>query len=214
MKIKPILFNTEMVQAILAGRKTQTRRDIKQFNEVVGKNDALDDIYIEAKKELVISVHHEGDDDITLCRYSLPFAEGDIMWVRETWQEVLYWVEHGYDHRSSKYIYKATGEEFKREGSKWKPSIHMPKDACRLFLKVKRVWIEKLKDISKEDARDEGILGNSHSYLDYIHKTLIHENPTYSFKSLWQKINGNGSWDENPYVFCYEFEKTDKPVKF
>lgn len=136
MAEKPILFNTEMVKAILGGRKTQTRRLCKGQSQ-------------------------DGMTSPETLGYEPPYKPGDILWIRETW--CRWWMPHGEWH----YCYKAsdpngnkrpTGPEFDDdwETQPWSPSIHMPKDAVRLFLRVTGVRCERLRDITAEDAFNEG----------------------------------------------------------
>jgi hypothetical protein len=121
---------------------------------------------------------------------------------------------------------------------KWKPSIHMPKEAARLFLQITSIGIEPLIDISEADAIAEGVEDiyamtdvKEHCYKNYMHgkdertgKALpidevcgwdvIADNATHSFKTLWQRINGAASWQANPYVWRIEFKRIDKPENF
>lgn len=187
---KPILFSTPMVQSILRGEKTQTRRIIKS-NEISEK----------------INLAH--------CKYKV----GNIFWVRETWRPKGHSFPIGFP-----FEYKATAKE---DGNPidepWKPSIFMPKQACRIFLKIKNIKIERLNDISESDAIAEGIerwieerMKSKPTHYKVYFQNCKHEDlmsytsdPVDSYKTLWQKINGEKSWDENPYVWVYEFEHTD-----
>lgn len=188
MKQHPILFSTAMVQAILAGSKTQTRRIIKTPAGVTG--------FMEC-----------------------PFGGiNDILWVRETWCII----PHGPDSFGP-YLYKSMGDE---PYGKWKPSIHMPKSACRLYLQITDIRVERLNDISEEDARAEGILSYNDSALGMRYKDYMadasgygdpdHDYPTTgdpiaSFGTLWGSINGPDSWRANPFVWVISFKKIDKP---
>jgi len=110
----------------------------------------------------------------------------------------------------------------------WKPSIFMPKRACRIFLKIKSIRVERLNEITHWDSISEGIevrlVDGDEEYKDYLAKgtdeydswgdTYYPNNPKPSFISLWKSINGLDSWDLNPYVFVYEFEKIAKPLDF
>ncbi len=184
-KTKPILFQTEMVQAILEGRKLQTRRAIK------------DDILQENK--------YPYDEEFVKLTVNPKYFAGDILWVRETFAKGV-----------SKYVYKADNHELPL---KWKPSIFMPKSACRLFLEITDVRIERLQDISEQDAVKEGIkparmILNSQQYTDYMGEYRDYNNPINSFRSLWQSINGSDSWNKNPYVWVIDFKRVDKPENF
>lgn len=197
--MKPILFSTEMVQAILTGRKTMTRRVLNP------KSTELNLINSGFSTEYILSKGNE-----TIRKYNI----SDILWVRETWQNVN-GIENG---EKIKYAYKADGGGWgDYEIVKWKPSIFMPKEAARIFLRITDIRIEKLKDISKEDAIAEGIMQIDHEFLpkgwkDYFYYPEIpFENPINSFASLWESINGDNSWSDNPYVWVICFEKINKP---
>jgi hypothetical protein len=188
---KPILFNTEMVQAILDGRKTVTRRkidrDITNFCDVEVDETLLD----------YQNCHGDFINPIDLCRY----RKGDILWVRETWSE-----HQEYYNNSAKvfaephYIYKADGVY----ANKWRPSIHMPKEAARIFLKVTDVRVERLQDITEEDAITEGM---SKTLVDGV----VFISAKGNFHVLWDSLNikrGYG-WEDNPWVWVIEFERVD-----
>lgn len=211
MKTKPILFSTPMVQAILDGRKTQTRRIIE------GKTNHFANIEIGQDGKAIPYVRGGGAQ-----LWAEPFIKpkyqiGDILWVRETWQ-------HTYDLLNDHpgYVYRASDTDWETlEGWRWKPSIHMPKEAARLFLKVTNVRAERLQDISVDDCICEGIkktwlttIKNSCSYKNYINDGRGSLPPIESFRSLWESINGKESWNENPFVWVYEFEITEKPENF
>jgi hypothetical protein len=206
MKTKPILFSTQMVQSIMNGSKTQTRRIIKPITTEISA--LLMNIYtgadVERSKE-------------ELIRTAALVQKDDILWVRETFADGL--------SNKEPYAYKATSkwdgfedgtpESFK--DIKWKPSIFMPKEACRNFLKATNVRVEILQDISEEDALAEGVLKGYgfeqfHNYLKSGDKWK--NSAIDSFESLWISINGKESWDLNPCVFVYDFEKTEKPKDF
>lgn len=193
--MKPVLFSTPMVQAILDGRKTQTRR-------VITKKDILD--AIEALESISIASPH-----------LTPWAKhqiGDILYVRETWN---------YDEQANKPYYKADfdADTIKELGMKWKSSLFMPKKDARLFLKITNVRVERLQDISEEDAIAEGIKRIGDAWEDYDFKDNSKYNYRYlraidSYKSLWNSINKKEpekQWEANPYVFVYEFERVAKP---
>lgn len=179
MNMKPILFNTEMVRAILDDRKSVTRRVVKP-----GHLRVLDSQY---HKE-----HPEVPDKTLLEKLCLPpYQPGDTLWVRETWNGD--WCDH--------YIYKADGGSAKAAGyaaePKWRPSIHMPREAARLFLRVKEVSVEKLREISALSAMDEGVT----DWNDFVRlwNTTI--------KSADLPLYG---WDANPWVWVIEFERIGK----
>lgn len=128
MAIKPILFNTEMVRAILDGRKTCTRRTLKH-PFIVHPNG-----YITKPR---------GNEN--LCPYDSPYQRGDILYVRETWKNA----PNGY------YYYENWQRDDIADVTKWKPSIHMPKEAARIWLKVTNVRVERLQDITADSIRNE-----------------------------------------------------------
>lgn len=136
-------------------------------------------------KEQILGIARPGEHK---CPYGQP---GDVLWVRETFQT---W--------RLGYIHKATWSTELPENIKWKPGIHMPKEACRLFLEVVSIRIERLKDISEQDAISEGI----------IHKSMNH--PCVEFQHLWESINGEDSWESNPWVWVIEFKRIDRPKDF
>ena len=220
MAIKPILFNTEMVRAILDGRKTCTRRVIKpqpqsglcytyagSHKDCIGKwtypNRGAHKLWGEEYK-----LPENIKDEELSKRWNPPYHTDDILYVRETWSE-------GYEDGT--YIYRADDKladlpTFK-ESSKliYHPSIHMSKEAARIWLKVTDVRVERLQEISAESALAEGA-------DKYIHTNGgLDENMTItSFIGIWNStikksdIDRYG-WDANPYVWIIEFERCEKP---
>lgn len=210
-KEKPILFSTPMVQAILDGRKTQTRRIVKNIPAEAENNTEL--------LQILISGWHSKYGSI-FCPYGKP---GDVLWVRETWKSLGFSQDTNamlisYKDGASKWV-RVQGEKKLFAQNKWKPSIHMPKDAARIWLKNNKVRVERLHDISDEDAIKEGVefipgfaTQNWKDYSDKYAPPFI--SPQHSFISLWDSINGEESWDENPWVWVVEFEvlsTTGKP---
>ena len=209
MKEHAILFSTPMVQAILQGRKTQTRRVIKPQPD--------SEPYFAGKVNMWYAENKpKGLSD---CPYGQP---GDLLWVRETWKKA------DIPEADGPFEYKASLQNPSAEWNKgiWKPSIHMPKAAARIWLKVKDVRVECLQKISQKDAIAEGIetLGKRSLTIDKpYYKNYISDdwengwlNPINSFDSLWCKINGEQSWYANPWVWVVEFEvvsTTGKPKK-
>ena len=193
--IKPILFNTDMVRAILDERKTVTRRLVKFLP---GENPNWTG-YI--KDGLML---YNGNNE-PCCRKS-QYQIGDVMYVRETWSE-------GYEEGT--YIYKADDKlaelpEFK-ESSKliYHPSIHMPKEAARLWLKVKNVGVERLQEITADGIRSEGLSSMA------VHAGDM-EIALKECELLWNRtIKKTGidryGWDANPWVWVIEFERSEKP---
>lgn len=210
--MKPILFSTSMVQAILRDEKTQTRRIIKKLD--------------------ILDMISQGflNNAIMLGKYRV----NDILYVRETYMQIMR--DHAHDllegrNENNLFVYKKQFHEdwetYAKEeyGYKWKPSIHMPKEAARIFLKVTDVRVERLQDITPEEAIQEGI-----SIIDYVDEVPLYNNyqhkigstsvyaylhPKNSFSSLWDSIYGKEeghTWNDNPYVFVYDFEKIEKPI--
>ena len=197
-----------MVQAILDGSKTQTRR-IKGLEEVNYNPDEW--IYDGFEFglhhfKLSYSTGHHPQINERKPTIKCPYGElGDVLWVRETWQTLGDQYGEGIE-----YAYKADIKEDDKfsEGLIWKPSIHMPKAACRIFLKVKSIRVERLQDISEEDAEAEGVMPctlNSQTG-NYCYK--------YGFIKIWHQINGEASWNTNPFVWVIEFERCEKPETF
>jgi len=208
MKERPILFTTEMVRALLAGRKTQTRRVFKYQN--ASFNGLMCNYLEEADNEYYTKCIYD------ICKYG---QVGEVLWARETWAKL-----------NSQYVYKADYDNgvpaneielpngFTVDDAKWKPSIHMPKEACRLRLKIKSIKVERLMDISEQDAIAEGIRQRFGGFINYANPGKIFTE-TYpflsrkysaaqmSYLSLWEKINGENSFEENPWVWVIEFER-------
>src|SRR5690606_17756762 len=138
--------------------------------------------------------------------------KGDVFWVRETWKkspQKCTWQE---------YSYKANYPNVLSELGSWRPSIHMPKEACRIFLEVTNVRVERLRDISESDAIAEGIEVINNEKFGRVFKHYFMGNqehyfkvPELSFQSLWQSINGKNSWEANPWVWVYDFKRVEKP---
>lgn len=194
MAIKPILFNTEMVEAILEGQKTQTRRTVKQ-PPIVG------DIMRDEK-----GWYYE---DGTRNGHSLipQFSTGDILWVRETWGKLTECdVFPPYEPHEERFIYRADRGDPDHFQDKWHPSIHMPKEAARIFLRVKDVRVERLQDMDEDAAIAEGI-ADSPAGTD---------SPLLRFTELWDKTIRREDLREfgyhaNPWVWVIEFERCEKP---
>ena len=200
MAIKPILFNTEMVRAILDGRKTCTRRVVK-----TRRKDACG-FYVTKRPDGSFAGIYEYDEDGRMFENQLipPYKPGDIMYVRETWGE---WTDG--------YLYKAWTEPFPQAGAlprvKWIPSIHMPKEAARIWLKVTEVRVERLKDITEAQAEKEGFIPQG--LFDGAEITLP---ATYWFSKFWNftikksDLDRYG-WAANPWVWVIQFERCEKP---
>ena len=214
-QFKPILFSTPMVQAILEGRKTQTRRIIKPTSKKGCYGIQIERNMQGQVTNVVGYDEHERtwDENGSPYRVNNKYRVDDILWVRETYQ---------IDYPFSTFCYKA--DNVSNILNKWKPSIFMPKEAARIFQKVINVRVEKLQDISEEDAIAEGVLKDVELpvanfktrmlYRDYTNKTAGCADARTSFMTLWKSINGEQSWSDNPYVWVYEFEKVEKPENF
>ena len=216
MRVKehPVLFSPPMVQAILEGRKTQTRRVVKKIhpnsknllpesemlNHSIGFTFWEPDQFEVPENERLVS--------LVKCPYGKP---GHLLWVRETFDSksgclgsVLFKANY-----STKELNQAAKGVFR-----WKPSIHMKKDYARIWLEVEEIKVERLKDISHDDCPEEGI-----EMIGTKFKNYLGNEPTYnqriSFRSLWQSINGLESWEQNPWVWVVKFKvisTTGKPV--
>lgn len=205
-KARPILFSTPMVQALLAGRKTQTRRVVK--NVFYGDFRKME--HLAPGKYGAIFKDQNHSFSVT-CPYGKP---GDLLWVRETFR-YSDWPDH-----DGTYEYKADMEQPLALWNQniWKPSIHMPKAAARIWLRITDVRVERLQDITEADARAEGIfpvdtmLGTE--WFDYDGDGITYIKPVSSFMTLWASINGWENVAQNPYVWVVSFQvvsTTGKP---
>ena len=198
MKEIPIIFNSEMIRAILGGRKTQTRRPIKP--QPVYKFKHLEEGlgYKASEGNLYAGFYEEGTSGMYVkCPYG---KVGDRLWVRETFCEVSLGAE---------LRYKATDK--KPAIQNWKPSIHMPRWASRITLEITDVRVERLKEIKPDDCLKEGIIVDRK--LDKMFsKKEINESTILCFWGLWHLIYGKTeyNWDINPWVWVIEFKRLDK----
>lgn len=206
MSYKPILFNTEMVKAIQDGRKTQTRRIIKDFAgeriTCVLKPDGSYGKY--GTKGWRGMLPDRGDGNEYCIEVRPPCELGDILWVRERFCEPYEPGRYAYfaDYDENKGITSPDGRlTLSTNIFRWKPSIHMPKGAARIFLRVKDVRIERMREISASDAMNEG-------FADWN-----------EFVTLWNTtikpadIDKYG-WNANPWVWVIEFERCERPADF
>ena len=200
MAIKPILFNkqisTEMVRAILDGRKSCTRRICKDANEYT-----VPDMEFYNADRRTYAVHNFADkehtEQLSIAERTCPICPGDILYVRETWKKA----PNGY------YYYEDWQRNDIADITKWKPSIHMPKEAARIWLKVTDVRVERLQEITEVQAQAEG-----------CNSGLLTGACTArgQFEDLWNStvkksdIDRYG-WDANPYVWVISFERCEKP---
>lgn len=234
--MKPILFNTEMVQAILEGRKTTTRRLFKDLKEFESREDG----FIQADISNKNGVYYFAGTIEELSKLFSKYKVGDILYVRETWciQSMKNY------EKNIKFLYKARSQELNEVSvsderykdlikfiskNGWQPSLFMPKEAARIFLKVTNVKVERLKDITDEGARLEGANHMQKYYFpfrvkhDEKHKKCLYEKPLEygdyrtTFAQIWDNtLNKNDklawkyTFENNPYVWVIEFERISK----
>lgn len=229
MRVLPILFNTDMVRAILGGRKTVTRRVVKfPVNKFTNKIPTANNVTV--YQNMMRSEKVNFSEKPFYCfDVKPPCQPGDILYVRETWQ-YMYDLD-GNDQiieNTGRYIYASDGFDVDtwvnsdgthRYGIPWKPSIHMPKAAARIWLKVTDVRVERLQDMYVDDAIKEGAWGNGKPNIPF---SILGEkypnacNATASFAHLWDStikktdLNRYG-WDANPWAWVIEFERCEKP---
>lgn len=194
MPERPILFSGEMVRAILDGRKTQTRRPIAPTQP---RADGL---------------WPAGRDPLSDCPFG---AIGDRLWVRETWGR--YFTDGVGMHT----VYRADGEHEREwlDLGRWRPSIHMPRWASRLTLRITHVRVERLQDISEEDARAEGVEPGDRLVRclqtvpcasggpSCCGSTVMADDYRAGFQRVWRSIYGAETWDANPWVWAISFER-------
>ena len=198
MAIKPILFNTEMVRAILAGRKSCTRRICKDANEYT-----VPDMEFYNADKRTYAVHNFADkeqmEQLSTAERTCPICTGDILYVRETWKEA----PKGY------YYYEDWQKDDIADVTKWKPSIHMPKEAARIWLKVTNVRVERLQKITADGIRNEGLSSAAVHCGDM-------EIALKEWENLWNNTIKKSNldrygWDASPWVWVIEFERCEKP---
>lgn len=205
MAIKPILFNTEMVRAILDGRKDATRRIVKGFIP----DDAVWGYTVFTPKGY-ISCRGTFADGYGEKFFKLPCEPGDILYVRETWKKA----QNGY------YYYEDWQRNDIADVTKWKPSIHMPKEAARIWLKVTDVRVERLQEITDNECIKEGIYPSNCRDCNDIFGCDVCPDEGYDevdkFVEVWNStikksdLNRYG-WDANPWVWVISFERCEKP---
>lgn len=209
MTERGMIFNSEMVRAILDGRKTQTRRIMK----VQPESNQLGLLLItDSTKHSDIGKYHWAESNATGNHvrsklFSCPFgAVGDRIWVRETW------ARYNIDQNSHDIAYRATTPEDWPEEGRWRPSIHMPRWASRILLEITDVRVERLNAISEEDARAEGIIdGGCLNCGEPEPCGCANPEPdaTDAFAYLWQSIYGQDNWNANPWVWVIEFKRVE-----
>lgn len=206
MAIKPILFNTEMVRAILDGRKSCTRRLVK-----IRRKDACG-FYVTKKADGTFSGIYEYDENESMFDNPLmpPYQPGDILYVRETWHKYIKRVGEGKScHLVEFYGYKASIANSEDADEPWKPSIHMPKEAARIWIKVTNVRVERLQEMWASDVPKEGI---------YFNKPTTADEMLMAFAKLWNSTikksdHDSYSWEANPWVWVISFERCEKPAE-
>jgi hypothetical protein len=220
IKSKPILFNTAMVQAILDGRKTVTRRVLKPHREAI-----IENVWLDKNDSEVVVVYNDNNHIGEKGYIKPPYQVGDIIYVRETFAVGKVDCGEEPDGRDSKcYISQCEGETdiipkewairsgIGIEDVIWKPSIFMPKEAARIFLKVTDVRVERLQDIDDEQAKAEGANfknGKNVGWEEKMRKSAIDR-----FSELWnstihKKHFEKLEWDANPWVWVVEFERCE-----
>lgn len=245
MSVKPILFNTEMVRANLDGRKTCTRRLVssRQFLGMLPdkcKNAAPDE-FLKGKRMMFKPYCDMTDAELIMTAYKAPYEPGDILYVRETWQ---CWRAHRYE-ATADIRFRADGDDVRLQfangntdsinrldydtfvhkwfshNGKWKPSLFMPKEAARIWLKVTDVRVERLQEITEDGAKAEGINEEwamswwSPTYYDQDSGGYPKYRDTFAFE-VWNKTIKKSDldrygWDANPWVWVVEFERCEKP---
>lgn len=204
--MKPILFSTPMVKAILEGRKTHTRRVIKEDKR--GTWEAVNDVRRNSEYGATVPCYllreisvDDKSPNIMYPKYDV----GDILWVRETWRICPDGI----------FCYKAIGDcdtcSTTRENAfniNWKPSIFMPREACRLFLKITDIRVQRLQEITEEDAMAEGVKA-------YGPNNCSGTSARIAFAQLWDSLNERRGyeWRVNPWVWAISFERIKKPAK-
>lgn len=228
MAIKPILFNTEMVRAIMDGRKTCTRRMVKPQPDE--KHTYQLGFVTDSTEKKEVGCFGFGIDEYggSIQYAKSQYQPEDILYVRETWERFECWNCEGdergncskepkksvLDKACGCYMYRATDEI--SGDAKWHPSIHMPKEAARIWLKVTNVRAERLQDITEDGAKAEGAIDNR----GFIHSPENEYDRIYTarehFIEIWDRTIKKSDldiygWDANPWVWVIEFERCEKP---
>lgn len=212
IRVLPILFNTDMVRAILDGRKTETRRVVKfPVNKYTHKIPGADSVsaYSNTMYSEKVSFHEE---PFYCFDVKPPYHRGDTLYVRETFTD--HWVPDEEGKPQLEYCYKADGIDIKAEclpgeNNRWYPSIHMPKEAARIWLKVTDVRVERLQEMTASESAKEGI--RLPGEYDTKERAYI-----LAFADLWDSTIKKTDldcygWYANPWVWVIEFERCEKP---
>ena len=219
-RMKPILFNTEMVQANLNGLKSATRR-VAFRNEDLRKFPRPDnpDAWLFRGRAYPNwdSAMRSPQGVLSLCKYK----KGDILYVRETWRVRNVCGDIARGDRMAEIEFKAGGDticvpafDYAPSYGAWKPSIHMPKEFARLFLKVTNVRVERLQDIDEEGAKAEGANFRNGKHVGIEEK--MRRSAVERFADIWNRTIKSADidlygWDANPWVFVIEYERCEKP---
>lgn len=221
---KPILFNTDMVRSILDGRKTVTRRVIKNFD--IEENNGMITLY-EKKEDDAFCISPIEDAKKVMLQYSR-YQPGDILYVRETWRvnglfseddEKFYIVfEYKADGsfttvEVSEEIYEKYEYSMAENSPEWSPSIHMPKEAARIWLKVTDVRVERLQSMKLDDFLNEGVVIRPEAYND---PENAYGQAKQQFIAIWDRVIKRENifkygWAANQWVWVIEFERCEKP---
>lgn len=225
-------MSAPMVQAILAGKKTETRRIV---NPQPDDDGLWDDTNMPRSLQSTLkgwngTVADSGASKEWKCKYGEP---GDVLWVREGFYAYGKWMQGSKNGKLSwRFIDKTSGNsmgyQYQTDTAAWmdndyrelgwykRNSIHMPFTACRLFLKIKSIRVEKLHDISEADATAEGIefinTNRGSGWKSYTNEGQVTNYPVLSYMTLWESVNGIESREANPWVWVVKFERTEKPI--
>lgn len=233
MKERPILFSGEMIRALLAGTKTQTRRVVKQWQIPKQQEDGTWFAIAQRDPRYGFGVSGTTEQECAkqLAQYGSPYGNPAAkLWVRETCRaEELESGQDGVRYLADNHfrpINDTPSDAFQwmkmnvygKQGGTNVPSIHMPRWACRLLLEITGVRVERLQDISEADALAEGVKRSQRAvsssaavpcFWDYQRNQPDYRDARSSFSSLWESINGAGSWDANPWTWVIEFKKVE-----
>lgn len=208
----PILFSAPMVRALLDGRKTQTRRIMKP--QPVQSDNGSWHVFNSGGGVVGVPTEMVPDCAAEYARYD----RGDRLWVREAWRcngwatdvaTIFYRASEGDGYTAMCEQYPVDGKDPLRITATWRPGIHMSRWASRLTLIVTDVRVERLQDISEEDAIAEGLIETRTGRWWYSadHRNAPGScNPVTAYSCLWDQINGAGSWDDNPWVVAVTFD--------
>lgn len=195
---QPILLSSPTIRSIFEGRQTQIRRLVKP------QPSSMFTSFGELQDDPKFGFGFHDGERYWKCPYGRP---GDRLWVKETFA-------FGVSTKSS-LAYKATSEWQDFEGGtpynesdiEWKPAVYMKRQDSRIFLEITGVRVERLHDISEEDAKASGIEYISGQWKNYTDPAVVCQRPIASFRTLWESVKGHGSWEKNPWVWVIEFKR-------